>query len=61
MAVVSQTRSAITTGDDRPRPGIVTFQAMLLLSLQVRGTLRAVELPSPCGPRNCGQSWSAPA
>ena len=48
-----------TTGEDRPRPGTGTFQAMLFVSLQTSGSFLAVALPSPCGPRNWGQASSA--
>src|SRR3989442_1448424 len=55
-------RSFSTTGEDRPRPGTTAFQAIPLVSLQFTGTCLANEVPSPRGPRNCGQLCSpAPA
>src|SRR5262245_15158966 len=47
------------TGEDQPRPGMATFQAMLSFSLQVTGSPTAGECPCPPGPRNSGHSTSA--
>ena len=44
------------TGEDQPSPGILVFQAMLAVSLQVVGIPSAWECPWPSGPRNWGQS-----
>ena len=44
------------TGEDHPSPGILVFQAMFFVSLQVVGTSFALECPCPSGPRNWGQS-----
>ena len=44
------------TGEDQPSPGILVFQAMLSVSLQLVGIPSAWECPWPSGPRNWGQS-----
>src|SRR4051812_38644901 len=44
-----------TTGEDQPSPGIANFHLTWAVSLQVRGKWVESEIPSPVGPRNCGQ------
>src|SRR5437773_10814104 len=55
-AVVSQICSPRMIGEERPRPVIRTFHAILLVSLQVTGGSACGAQPLPAGPRNCGQS-----
>src|ERR1041385_4999923 len=65
VAVVSQTSFPSTTGVDQPLYGIGVFHFTLLVSLQRSGNPAALVLaapvacPSPCGPRNSGQSARA--
>src|SRR5436190_6013598 len=55
-AVVTYRRPRRNTGEDQPRPGISARQTMFEELLQFTGTLRALEIPCPPGPRNWGQS-----
>jgi hypothetical protein len=45
-AVVTNTRSPHTTGDEEPRPGISTFQRMFFVSLYSTGGSAVVETPA---------------
>src|SRR5687767_6591793 len=59
-AEVRKTESFQTMGEDWPAPGMGVFQAMLLVDDQVVGALFSLLMPSPRGPRNCGQfsAWT---
>ncbi len=54
-AVWTKTRLSQMMGVDCPTPGILTFQRMLLVSLQRNGGLAFGATPIPKGPRHCGQ------
>src|SRR4051812_45997968 len=56
VALVSQTRSPATAGDDHDLPWIGVFHLTFSVSLHVTGTFLASLTPCPVGPRNCGQS-----
>src|SRR5206468_1901679 len=47
------------TGDDHALPWMAVFQTTFFVSLHSVGNPRESVVPSPLGPRNCGQS--APA
>jgi hypothetical protein len=53
---VTNTRSPMMIGLDKPRPGKSAFQARFLLVSSVVGTRASSETPLPNGPRNWGQS-----
>src|SRR5882724_4028553 len=55
MAVVRNTRSPQTIGEDQPRPGISTFHATFSVADQWSGKFVLVATPRAPGPRNCGQ------
>src|SRR5258705_8860895 len=57
---VRKTRSAVTTGDDRPN-GTAAFQARFLLAPNCAGKVEPSATPVPFGPRNCSQSFVAVA
>src|SRR5688572_10082500 len=59
MPVVRKTCPLLTMGDDQPKPGIVCFQATLLVADQSSGRLVDVECPWPVGPRNSVHSFWA--
>src|SRR4051812_35987058 len=59
VAVVSQTWSPHTTGDDHDLPWIGVFHFTFCFSDHVVGRLDESERPWPVGPRNCGQFSSA--
>jgi hypothetical protein len=52
-------RSPHTTGDDEPRPGISTFHFTFFDSLHSVGGSAWRDTPVACGPRHCGQNFSA--
>src|SRR5688572_18470121 len=51
-----KTRSAVTTGDDRPN-GTNAFQARFLLAPNCAGKVEPSDTPVPFGPRNISQSF----
>src|SRR5262249_32312092 len=53
--VVTKTRSPQTMGEECPLPGIAAFQRMFSFSVQWIGTAVSLLVPSPRGPRHCGQ------
>jgi hypothetical protein len=55
-AVVTNTRSRQTMGDDQPRPGIDTAQPTFFVADQDTGSDDASATPALLAPRNCGQS-----
>src|SRR5207302_9425018 len=57
-AVVTNTLSPQTTGDDQPKPGTATFQRIFLSADHSSGIGAPPETPAMAGPRNCGQSAS---
>src|SRR5258705_7150345 len=52
---VRNTRSAVTTGDDRAK-GTGVFQTRFLVELNSEGSAKPSATPVPFGPRNCGHS-----
>ena len=54
-AVVRNTRSPQTIGDDQPRPGTSVFQATFSVADQRSGRFGPLATPRAPGPRNCGQ------
>ena len=56
----AMTRSPKTMGEEWPLPGMATFQAMLSVALHLVGATASSDRPSPCGPRQAGQSTLAP-
>src|SRR6185503_12185649 len=52
---VMNTRSAVTTGDDRAK-GTATFQTRFFVELNSAGSAKPSATPVPFGPRNCGHS-----
>src|SRR5918992_2071609 len=60
-AVVTNTRSRQTMGEDQPRPGMSTLQATFVVVDQCCGRTGPSAMPLPPGPRNCGHpDGSAP-
>src|SRR5215471_6564187 len=59
MAVVRNTWSPQTIGDDQPRPGTSAFHATLIVVDHVFGSESIVDTPRPAWPRNCGHVASA--
>src|SRR5688572_19715583 len=59
IAVVRNTWSPHTTGEDEPRPGISTFQLTFFVSLHSVGGSACGATPVARGPRHCGQLRSA--
>src|SRR5262245_12829581 len=55
MAVVTNTLSPETIGQDQAAPGTSTFQATFLSGPHSAG-IGSADSPLPPGPRNCGQS-----
>ncbi len=55
VAVVTNTRSSNTIGDDQPSPGIGFFQTMLDVWLHSSGTSFSFDIPCRVGPRKQGQ------
>ena len=55
VAVVTNTRSFQTIGDDQPSPGMDAFQRTFELAVQASGTSFSDEMPWRVGPRNWGQ------
>ena len=53
---VTKTRSPLTMGVEMPTPAIGAFQAIFSLAPQRVGSVWSAEMPSACGPRQCGQS-----
>src|SRR5947208_8904885 len=58
-AAVTQIWSPHTTGLDQPLSCSGVFHFTFCVSLHVVGTLVASDVPSPLGPRNCGQLSAA--
>jgi hypothetical protein len=54
--VVTKTLSPETIGDDRPSPGIATFQRMFFVGDHSNGAFVSRLIPSPRCPRHMGQS-----
>ena len=54
--VVTKMRSPQTMGEEWPLPGMGTRQKTLSVLLQWVGMSVSSEVPSPCGPRQLGQS-----
>src|SRR4029450_7384299 len=54
-AVVRNTRSPQTIGDDQPRPGTSATHATFSVVENVTGSVESSATPAPPGPRNCGQ------
>ena len=52
-AVVTNTNSSHTTGEECPRPGTPVFQRMFFVSLHSIGGLALGATPVACGPRHC--------
>src|SRR3569623_679764 len=61
VALVAQTCSSQTTGEDQALPGSAVFQRMFCVSLHWIGKPVASEMPAPSGPRNCVQRSAAEA
>src|SRR6185503_6202875 len=61
IAVVTYRRPRRKIGEDQPRPGTSARQTIFEELLQLIGTFRALEIPWPPGPRNCGQSSAVTA
>src|SRR4051812_24192721 len=56
VALLTQTWSPHTTGDDHALPSTGVFHATFSVSLQLTGKpLAPSAIPCPPGPRNCGQ------
>src|SRR5437763_14234184 len=55
-AVVRYRWPRCNTGEDQPRPGISARHAIFEELLQFTGISRALEIPCPPAPPNCGQS-----
>src|SRR6516162_3971418 len=53
-------RSPTVIGLELPGPGNSVFQARFLSALHLTGRSFSLDVPSPSGPRNCGQSPPAP-
>src|SRR5437868_5006448 len=59
MHVVKNTFPSQTIGCDQPTPGISAFHATCSSGDQCSGCLASATIPSPAGPRNCGQLSAA--
>ena len=59
VAVVSQTWSPQTTGEDQPWSWMAVFQTTFSVSLHRSGKPTQPEWPSPRGPRKAGQLSAA--
>src|SRR6185295_9018497 len=55
IAVVRKTFLPQMIGDEKPSPGIATFQSTFFVSLHSVGRFFSVEMPWLSGPRHCAQ------